>query len=114
MNEDSIKRAREGFRTIAIRGAVCFDTCQYLREANFLYQSSYRQFLEIFDNAISHSERFSIFCKINILNESYYFDYTDISCMSQLKRLHFMTTEIVYVGLEGNKSDFNFNSISLE
>ena len=76
MNEDSIKRAREGFRTIAIRGAVCFDTCQYLREANSMYQSSYRQFLEIFDNAISHSERFGIFSKFIILNESYYFDYT--------------------------------------
>ena len=55
--EDSISRAREGYRMIATRGAVCFDTTQYLREINPLYQTSFNQYLELYDAAIAHSDR---------------------------------------------------------
>ena len=56
-NEIQILRAREGYREIAQRGAVCFDTVQYLREINPLYQISFNQFLQLYDSAISHSDR---------------------------------------------------------
>ncbi len=50
-------RAREGFRVIAQRGAVCFDTTQYLREINPLYMTSFNQYLTLYDSAIGHSDR---------------------------------------------------------
>ncbi|CAL1527205.1 unnamed protein product [Lymnaea stagnalis] len=55
--EDSIRKAREVFRVIAQRAAVCFDTAQYMREINTLYQSSFKQFLMLYQSAIAHSER---------------------------------------------------------
>ena len=55
--EASIERAKESFRIIAKRGAVCFDTMQHLREINPLYQTAFSQFLYLFDAATSHSDR---------------------------------------------------------
>ncbi|WAR07684.1 DYHG-like protein [Mya arenaria] len=40
LSEGSILKARDGFRSIAQRAAVCFDVTQYMREANPLYQIS--------------------------------------------------------------------------
>ena len=55
--EENIMRAREGFRVIAQRGAICFDCTQYLREIDPIYQTSFLQFLDLYDSAISHSDR---------------------------------------------------------
>ena len=57
MSEASIMKARDGFRSIALRAAVCFDVTQYMREVNPLYQTSYVRYLDLYDAAISHSER---------------------------------------------------------
>ena len=57
MGEEAIERGREAFRPIALRGAVCFDTVQHLREVHPLYQLSFRQFLYIYDTSIAHSDR---------------------------------------------------------
>ena len=62
MGEESIERGREAFRPIALRGAVCFDTVQHLREVHPLYQLSFRQFLYIYDTSIAHSDR-SVYLK---------------------------------------------------
>ncbi|GFN75495.1 dynein beta chain, ciliary [Plakobranchus ocellatus] len=59
-SEDSILKAREGFRIIAQRAAVCFDTAQYMRDVHMLYQSSFKQFMDMFKAAVAHSERSSI------------------------------------------------------
>ena len=56
-SEDSILKAREGFRIIAQRAAVCFDTAQYMRDVHPLYQSSFKQFMDMFKAAVAHSER---------------------------------------------------------
>ena len=58
MSEASIFKARDGFRSIAQRAAVCFDVTQYMREVNPLYQISYNRYLDLYDAAISHSERY--------------------------------------------------------
>jgi dynein heavy chain len=50
-------RAREGFRPIAQRAAVLFDTSQYMREVSPLYKMAYNQYLDLYDAAISHSDR---------------------------------------------------------
>ena len=55
--EVAIERAKESFRIIAKHGAVCFDTTRSLREINSLYQTSFSQFLDLFDSATSHSDR---------------------------------------------------------
>ena len=57
MSEASILKARDGFRSIAQRAAVCFDVTQYMREVSPLYQTSYIRFLDLYDAAVSHSER---------------------------------------------------------
>ena len=64
MGEEAIERGREAFRPIALRGAVCFDTVQHLREVHPLYQLSFRQFLYIYDTSIAHSDR-SVYFKKN-------------------------------------------------
>lgn len=56
-SENSILKARDSFRAIAQQAAVCFDTAQYMRYVNPLYQTSYKQFVSIYKSAIAHSER---------------------------------------------------------
>ncbi|XP_030850579.1 dynein heavy chain 8, axonemal isoform X3 [Strongylocentrotus purpuratus] len=57
ISENAIHNAREGYRSIARRGAVCFDVSRGMSEVNFIYQTSWQQFLETFDISIKHSER---------------------------------------------------------
>ena len=59
-SEEAILRGREGYRVIARRGAVCFDTGQYLRELHPTYHTSWSQFLDLYDAAIAHSDRAAI------------------------------------------------------
>ncbi|XP_035829673.1 dynein heavy chain 5, axonemal isoform X2 [Aplysia californica] len=68
--EDSIMKAREGFRIIAQRAAVCFDTSQYMREIHPLYQSSFKQFMSLYQAAIAHSERSAVKAVIDRLTYS--------------------------------------------
>ncbi|XP_067674368.1 uncharacterized protein [Haliotis asinina] len=72
LGEDSILKAREGYRSIAQRAAVCFDTAQYMREVNPLYQISFKQFLALYEAAISHSERSAVKAVIEKLTYSAY------------------------------------------
>ncbi|ESO89151.1 hypothetical protein LOTGIDRAFT_229063 [Lottia gigantea] len=70
---ESIRKAREGFRSIAQRAAVCFDTTQYMREINPLYQISFKQYLSLYEGAISHSERSAIKAVIEKITSSSFF-----------------------------------------
>nr|DBA26446.1 TPA: hypothetical protein GDO54_010703 [Pyxicephalus adspersus] len=58
--EDILLHAREGFREIAVRGAVMFDTARMLHQLNKMYDTSYKQLLELFDVSVAHSERYSL------------------------------------------------------
>lgn len=71
-SESSIQKAREGFRVIAQRAAVCFDTTQYMREINPLYQTSFSQFVSVYEAAISHSDRSAVKVLIDKLTHSAY------------------------------------------
>ncbi|XP_052807484.1 dynein axonemal heavy chain 5-like isoform X7 [Mya arenaria] len=74
LSEGSILKARDGFRSIAQRAAVCFDVTQYMREANPLYQISYERFLDIYDSAISHSERSAVKAVLEkVTTHAYYY-----------------------------------------
>lgn len=55
--EDILLHAREGFREIAVRGAVMFDSARMLQQLNKIYDTSYKQLLELFDVSVAHSER---------------------------------------------------------
>ncbi|XP_071504103.1 dynein axonemal heavy chain 5-like [Diadema antillarum] len=57
ISENAIHNAREGYRSIARRGAVCFDVARGMAEINYIYQTSWQQFLETYDISIKHSER---------------------------------------------------------
>ncbi|KAL4232681.1 hypothetical protein ACF0H5_007369 [Mactra antiquata] len=74
MSESSIMKARDGFRSIAQRAAVCFDVTQYMREVSPLYQISYNRFLDLYDSAISHSERSAIKAVLEkVTSNAYYY-----------------------------------------
>ncbi|XP_077863125.1 dynein axonemal heavy chain 5-like [Saccoglossus kowalevskii] len=60
LSENSIKNAREGYRAVALRGAVCFDTTRTMAEINPIYQTSWQQFLETYDVSIKHSDRAAV------------------------------------------------------
>ncbi|KAM4043310.1 dynein axonemal heavy chain 5-like isoform 1-T1 [Anomaloglossus baeobatrachus] len=57
--EDSLLLARGSFREIAVRGAVMFDTSGMLQQLK-LYDTSYKQLLQLFDRSVAHSERYSL------------------------------------------------------
>ncbi|XP_068137634.1 dynein axonemal heavy chain 5-like isoform X2 [Hyperolius riggenbachi] len=59
-SEENLLHAREGFREIAVRGAVMFDTARRLQQLNKMYDTSYKQLLEVFDISVAHSERYSL------------------------------------------------------
>lgn len=73
MSEGSILKARDGFRSIAQRAAVCFDVTQYMREVNPLYQISYDRFLSLYDAAISHSERYAVLSPVRLRSFAIFF-----------------------------------------
>ncbi|XP_071801693.1 uncharacterized protein [Asterias amurensis] len=60
MSKKAIHNAREGYRSIAKRGAVCFDVARSLVEINAMYQTSWQQFLDVYDASIKHSERAAV------------------------------------------------------
>ncbi|XP_063775387.1 uncharacterized protein LOC134910927 [Pseudophryne corroboree] len=59
-SEDNLSHAREGFREIAVRGAVMFGTVRMLQHLNTMYDTSYKQLLELFNVSVAHSERYSL------------------------------------------------------
>ncbi|KAG9493712.1 hypothetical protein GDO78_001536 [Eleutherodactylus coqui] len=59
-SEDSLLLASGGFRQIAVRGAVMFDTVRILQQLNRMYDTSYKQLLQLFDVSVAHSERYSL------------------------------------------------------
>ncbi|XP_071954985.1 uncharacterized protein [Antedon mediterranea] len=59
-SERSIRNAKESYRSIAKRGAVCFNVARGLTEINPIYQSSWQQFLQVYDASIKHSERAAV------------------------------------------------------
>ncbi|PIK47982.1 putative dynein heavy chain 5, axonemal-like [Apostichopus japonicus] len=60
ISESAIHNAREGYRAVAKRGAVCFDVSRSMVEINPIYQTSWQQFLEVYDVSIKHSERSAV------------------------------------------------------
>ncbi|RXM36617.1 Dynein heavy chain 5, axonemal [Acipenser ruthenus] len=60
LSEKTALTAREGFRDIALRGGIMFDTANALRQLNSTYHISYNQLLEVFDASVAHSERHTI------------------------------------------------------
>ncbi|XP_018096048.2 dynein heavy chain 5, axonemal [Xenopus laevis] len=58
--ERNLLHAREGFRTIALRGAVMFDTARKLHQLNQMYDISFSQLMDLYDISVAHSERYSI------------------------------------------------------
>ncbi|KAG2467824.1 DYH8 protein, partial [Polypterus senegalus] len=60
ISEKSILSIKEGFKDIALRGAVMFDIAYALRRLNSLYHVSYNQLLGVFDSSIANSERYSV------------------------------------------------------
>ncbi|XP_051780690.1 uncharacterized protein LOC114649411 [Erpetoichthys calabaricus] len=60
ISEKSILSIKEGFRDIALRGAVMFDIAYALRSLNSVYHVSYNQLLGVFDSSIANSERYSV------------------------------------------------------
>ncbi|MBN3318102.1 DYH6 protein, partial [Atractosteus spatula] len=58
--EKTALTAREGFRDLADRAALMFDTANTMRQVNPAYHISFSQLLEVFDSSAVHSERFSI------------------------------------------------------
>ena len=51
-------KAREGFREIAKRAAVMYDLSQAMRVISPLVEVSYSQYLNLYNMAISHSDRY--------------------------------------------------------
>lgn len=55
--EEPLIKTRESYREIAVRGAICFDVITCLKEINSNYILSFKQFVEIFDDALFQFER---------------------------------------------------------
>ncbi|XP_031757885.1 dynein gamma chain, flagellar outer arm isoform X2 [Xenopus tropicalis] len=59
-SERNLLHAREGFRNIALRGAVMFETARKLQQLNRMYDFSFSQLMALYDISVAHSERYSI------------------------------------------------------
>ncbi|XP_053567991.1 uncharacterized protein LOC128657631 [Bombina bombina] len=59
-SEQNLLHAREGFREVAVRGSVMFDTARVMHQLNNMYDTSFSQLMGLFDLSVAHSERYSI------------------------------------------------------
>uniref|UniRef100_A0A8C5PRN0 Uncharacterized protein n=1 Tax=Leptobrachium leishanense TaxID=445787 RepID=A0A8C5PRN0_9ANUR len=59
-SEQNLLHAYEGFREIAVRGAIMYDTARRLQQLNPMYGTSFSQLTGLYDLSIEHSERYSI------------------------------------------------------
>ncbi|XP_077977225.1 dynein axonemal heavy chain 8-like isoform X3 [Glandiceps talaboti] len=70
--ERSIMNAREGYRAVAKRGAVCFDTTRMMSVINTIYRTAWQQFLEVYDVSIKHSDRAAVKAVVDRLTYAAY------------------------------------------
>jgi hypothetical protein len=56
-SEESLIKTRESFREIAQRAAICYDVIMSLKEINRNYIVSFKQFTDLYDDAIYQFER---------------------------------------------------------
>ncbi|CAH2249077.1 dynein gamma chain, flagellar outer arm-like [Pelobates cultripes] len=59
-SEQSLLHAREGFREIAVRGAIMYETARRIKQLYPMYDTSFSQLIALYNLSIAHSERYSI------------------------------------------------------
>ena len=105
-----ILEAREEYRTVAVRGSILYFLIVEMSQVNPMYQTSLKQFLAVFDEAISKSKLENKIEKRikNILH------YLTRSTFSYIMRSLYEKDKFVFTLLMALKIDLNAGNISYQ
>nr|CAB3238692.1 dynein heavy chain 8, axonemal-like [Phallusia mammillata] len=101
--ELGIERAKEGFREVALRGAVLFDVTRVMPVVNPLYHFSWQHFIRLYDKSIHQSERSALKVICSEMTFSIFFTL----CQGLLERDRYLFALLMAIEIEDSLGNVN-------